>query len=283
MRGVLQSLSFALLLTIAIGQDTAADPILVADGRALGRGARVNDIVVDPFNVTPPAPFAFFDGVTTVTASEGSAIATATASLRSSVSPTRFHATGTAESFANAPDVGDFASTFGFSHFGIDFELPFAYRFTLTDFMVADDLASIGTGKGARLVNVFISNAAASFPFTESLGGGARRRQFTRTGLLSAGFHSLQADAITEAMGNSLPGSGIGSLSHHRASFELDFQLTPVPEPGSMLLLGSGLIAFAARRARRTANVRTCPPTSRRHDATACAGSRWVSRSRPSP
>jgi len=256
MRGLLQSLGVAMLLTVAVGQDTSADPILVADGRVLGRAARVNDLVVDPFNVMPSAPFAFFDEVTTVTASEGSAIATTTVALRSTVTPTRFHATGTAESFANAPDVGDFDSTFGFSHFGIDFELPFAYRFTLTDVMAADDFDSIGTGKGTRLVNVFISNAAASFPFTESLGGGARTRQFTRTGMLPAGFHSLQADAITEAMGNSIPGSGVGPLSHHRGSFELDFQLTPVPEPGSMLLLGSGLIAFGARRMRRIANVR---------------------------
>ena len=199
MRGRLQSLSLALFLTLGVGQAASADPILVTDGRVFGGGAVVDDLDLIFETVTPSAPFASLDGVKTVTVTEGSATGKATATQRSSVSPTRFHASATAESFADAPNVGDFARTTGFSNFVVDFDLPTPYRFTLTDFMVVNDFQSTGTGEGASLVDILISNADSSFQLVEGLGGGTGTRQLDRTGILLAGSYSLQAEASTEA------------------------------------------------------------------------------------
>jgi hypothetical protein len=256
MRGLLQSLGVALFLTVSVGQSASADPILVTDGRVVGGVAVVDDLDILE-TVRPSPPFAFFDRVTSVTAAEGSVIGTSTATQRSSVSPTRFHAAATAESFADAPNVGDFARTTGFSNFVIDFDLSTPYRFTLTDFMVVNDFQPTGTGEGTSFVDILISNADSSFQLIEGIGGGTGTRQLDRTGILLAGSYSLQAEASTEALGNPNPESGVGPLSHHGASFDLDFQLTPVPEPGSMLLLGSGLVALVSRRVWRAANART--------------------------
>jgi hypothetical protein len=252
MRGLLRSLSLALLLAVGVGQGASADPILVADGRLLSVDVTVNgrDPIFD--SVTPSAPFAPLDGVATATAADGNAMARTTATQRSSVSSTRFNASGSAESFANAPTSGEIASGAGTSIFDISFVLSTARRFALTDFMA---VTAFESNDEPNEVLVFLSNESTSaFVFSDGIGFGTL--QLNRTGVLGAGTYRLYAEADTESNGFIDPDSSSGPLSHHKSSFDLDFQLTPVPEPGSMLLLGTGLVALASGRVRRRVNVR---------------------------
>ena len=256
MRRLVYPLSLGILLTMGVGRVASAEPILVTDGRFLAVDAGVNghDTIFD--DAAPSAPFAPFDGVATATAAEGSTIGTSTATQRSSVSPTRFSASGTAESFANAP-AGGFtnASGAGASIFDITFDLPTPYRFAVTEFLA---VTAFQSNSEPQEILVFLSNESApGEPQVFADGIGFDTLQVNHTGLLRAGTYRLYAEANTESTGVIEPDSGSGALSHHKSSFDLDFQLTPVPEPGSMLLLGSGLVfAFTSRRVRRAANVR---------------------------
>ena len=104
---------------------------------------------------------------------------------------------------------------------------------------------------------VFLSNESApGEPQVFADGIGFDTLQVNHTGLLRAGTYRLYAEANTESTGVIEPDSGSGALSHHKSSFDLDFQLTPVPTRVDAPL-GSGLVfAFTSRRVRRAANVR---------------------------
>lgn len=256
MRTLLYPLTLGILLTMGVGRVASADPILVTDGRLLAVDATLNgrDPIFD--GATPSAPFAPFDEVATATDTDGSAMAQSTATQRSSVSPTRFSASGSAESFVNAPNVGNVAGGAGGTIFDITFDLPTPSRFAVTGFLAVSAFDQ-SNGEPQEII-AFLSNE--SIPgepqvFFDGIGFGTL--QLNHTGFLRAGTYRLYAEANTESNGVIDPDSGSEALSHHKSTFDLDFQLTPVPEPGSMILLGSGLVAFAARRVRRAATVRT--------------------------
>jgi hypothetical protein len=253
MRGLLQSLSLVLLLVVGGGQGASADPILVTDARLLAVDVAVNGRAPIFDSTSPSSAFASFDGVATAIDADGAAAAQATATQQSTVSSTHFSATGSAESVANAPTSGDFASGAGTSIFDISFDLPSAQRFAFTDLMSITAFESNGE---PNEVLAFLSNeSTGAFLFNDGIGLGTR--QLNRSGVLAAGTYRLYAEADTESNAVIDPDSGIGPLSHHLSSFDLDFQLTPVPEPGSIILLGSGIAVFASRRIRRAANGRT--------------------------
>jgi hypothetical protein len=63
------------------------------------------------------------------------------------------------------------------------------------------------------------------------------------TGVLPAGRHRLFVEASTESVAND-------GLSQHGSRFDIDFALTPTPEPASIFLLGGGSLMLAMRRIR---------------------------------
>ena len=63
------------------------------------------------------------------------------------------------------------------------------------------------------------------------------RRVLNATGILPKGRHRLLAEAFTESVSS-------GDLSRNTPTFDLEFQLTPVPEPGTLgLVLLGGIVA----------------------------------------
>jgi hypothetical protein len=64
----------------------------------------------------------------------------------------------------------------------------------------------------------------------------------SRSGILPPGLYGLQGNARLWDFGSNEPGS---------VHFSIDLELSPVPEPASMLLVGTGLFAIVSRRLHR--------------------------------
>ena len=69
------------------------------------------------------------------------------------------------------------------------------------------------------------------------------RRRLSVSGVLPSGRHRLFVEAFTESV-------SLGGSARHTPSFDLEFAVSPVPEPASLLLVGGGLLALAAKRLR---------------------------------
>lgn len=237
MRWLLYPLTFAILVTVGAAREASADPVRVTfDDRNLQVFASVNELPTHTSEVGSHTLFASFDEAVTVGATEGSVNAKATATQRSSVSPTRYRAFGTAEAFENTPELGSSALTAADSFFSTSFVLLSPYHFVLSDFMTATSVHPHEASDKSQSFVALFSGTTASFVFIESFEGNGTR-QLNLSGILPPGDYGFQAVATTGRFLQPSPSTG-APQSSHKSSFDLDFQLTPVPEPASMVLLG---------------------------------------------
>jgi hypothetical protein len=253
MRGFLQSLSVGLLLIISVAKPATADPIRVTlDARNVAVVAKVNDLPGRSSEIAPQDVFVSFDEAVTVADAQGSVSAQSTATQRSSLTPLRYRAIGAVETLGNAPDAGSVAFNIASSVFATNFDLAIPSRFLLTDSMTASAFQSNGVQNTDALVQI-VANDGSGTVFLKEGVVGTGSRQVNAIGFLPAGSYEFFAEAVAQG---ELNGALAGATSHHAASFDLDFQLTPTPEPGSILLVGSGLVAFTSRRVTRAVHVR---------------------------
>jgi PEP-CTERM motif-containing protein len=131
---------------------------------------------------------------------------------------------------------------------------------------------------GANAQNFTTAPMAVGTPFSLSLPGGVTMADITPTYFLAAGLMNntnlaLSASAALTALGASLDSLSVGPLINLNTSFPIanfnvfnstfdlggwntiqgqTFQITATPEPGSFLLLGTGILALARRLRRRS-------------------------------
>jgi hypothetical protein len=235
-----------LLLLVLYATHANADPILITlDNRAaLGRAlvfstsgfpdASARDEALRGDSLTASAQAAL-DGTST----------RANSRLVSTISPDMQHFRGFGEASSNTIGPrGDAAST---AFFELAFELaaPLAFRF-------AGTFDSFGRGFWQTHLAKQVGEHQQSMRFS-FINDTASHREINERGSLDPGryYLTVRSDVATTTMFGDVPSSS--------SNFDFEFDLTPVPEPGSILLLTGGVasvLAGARRRmkARQTGN-----------------------------
>ncbi len=245
MRLLVRAFSLTFLLIISCPSSVSADPILVTDRRRVAALALIGDNFPTDAQ-TPSAPFAPFVGTASASVVEGLSSGQTVTTQSSSFGPRVFSASGTVDS--SATGSGEFlnpGSTVGSSLFDFEFDLANPHRFLLKALLAVDRIDPFGT-EGFGEVDVLLISTLLSGDFDIVISEGIRfgRRELNVTGILPAGRHRFSTEAFTESL-------SFGELTRHSPRFDLEFEVQPVPEPGSLMLLGGGLLALASRRLRR--------------------------------
>jgi hypothetical protein len=214
----------------------AGDPItLVASTRSVAVDAVLGTRSADPGVIyNQPAM------TNTITLTGGEGAATASAALISQVAPSDGVFSGSGGTAASHQTQTVNGGGHAQADYGVLFDLTAAQQF---DFSAA--FATIGGEAGTRSLwaveLTYYPGPTANPVFTV---GGTDTRDLWSTGLLQPGRYGLFLQTVSDAFGT---GAG-GTSAHFSFSLTLaDPQLAPTPEPGSMLLLGSGLLGLLAR------------------------------------
>ena len=189
------------------------------------------------------------DSITAETAGQG---ATSSALFVSSVSdPRNVYGAGTALTTVTSTTQGSWAAT----DLEIGFTLTSPHAYTAQATYAGRSTDPDGYDDDPRTSANFWYQLA---PYSDLYGGPWYPRifshvaaemegGFTYTGILEPGRYSFLAQALAST---TLVSSGHASASHAFSLRLTEIDAAPVPEPGSMLLLGSGLAALWARRRR---------------------------------
>ena len=160
----------------------------------------------------------------------------------SSVGPRHFAATGFSQFETNiaSPQLTTRGSEVG-SFYDIRFELLQPHRYHYTSSVGRSHPEGLTSFSETRL-----SDSSVTLNHWMELFETGGFLSLSRTGILPPGLYDLHGNARLFDFGYDVPGS---------VQFSIDLELSPVPEPASMLLVGTGLFAIASRRWRRSSKV----------------------------
>jgi hypothetical protein len=238
-----RAFTLGIVLILSHASALSADPVLITDSRRVVALALIGSNFPSPDLQTPSAPFAPFDEQVSASVVDGLTSAHTVTSQQSSFAPRLWSASGMVDSSATgAGESFDPGFTAGSSLFDLEFDLAAPHRFSLTGFMAVDRLEESPGSGGFGEVDFSLVTQSLSGDITVA-GDGIRfgSRQLNVSGNLSEGRHRFFVEAFTESI-------SAGQLTRHTPSFDLEFALTPIPEPGSWLLLGGGLLMLASKR-----------------------------------
>ena len=234
----------SLLVLLAVGAVDAANgaPILLSDHRhiqadaviaAAGPDGTGSD--ADTVAASPPSPFAPWTEVVIASASVSPDTSIATASQSSTITPTLF--TGTLSAEVETTVEFGVGGGEGFSDFRVGFQLATPHRFVLTGFLEEEE---VGVEFPSGIWLTFGSHAFE--------GPG----DVSATGILSPGTYDFRASV--SGLG---PGRSCCADTFHRQFATFEFALTEVPEPSTLTLLTATVAgaAWCSRRKVRSGDV----------------------------
>lgn len=226
-------------LTAFTAYAAEAAPINVAAFRTV----QIGDITNGTF-VGASSPFVgsgiFADSVSQSLGSPGNE-QTVSAGQNSSVDPAgHFSGTGGA-SVGFSALLSD--AVFATSLFTVTFDLVTAHDYTLTGLIDANLDGSLG------IAEVALAGVPGS-PFNVTDFGALGLNE---SGTLGPGSYILSVFAQIDNGGITTPGAFVGGSTFYTFDFQLTDTATPVAEPGTLLVLGIGLLAVPAMRMRRRA------------------------------
>ena len=165
--------------------------------------------------------------------------AIATTTYTSTVGPKHFAATGFAQletniAFPRFTTGGSQVVVF----YDITFELMQAHRYLYTSSVSRSHVEGGPSWSETRL-----SDGSFALNHHMELFETGGFRSLSRSGVLPPGLYGLHGNARLFDFGHDVPGN---------VQFSVDLDLSPVPEPATMVFVGTGLLAIASRRWRRS-------------------------------